>query len=420
MTMRNERRVVITGMGVLSACGVGHEPLWEMALSARSAIRELALFSANGSPIRIGGEVPGFRPEEFVISRKSLKVMSRDIQLAVAASALAVRDSGLAWEAVDRNRAGVTLGAGLINNELDEIGAAIKQSLDPDGGFRLTRFGREGIRALYPLWLLKYLPNMPACHISILHGLKGPNNTLMTSSTGTVQAIGEAYRVIQRDDAEVMLAGAADSKVNPLGIARFYLLGLLSEKNQIPGDVYRPFDRRRDGMVMGEGAGIFILEEREHALKRGAKIYGEILGYSATFRSQERAMRSALEEAGREPQEMDFVYANGTGIPGEDIREAQAIAGVFQNGAHRVPVTASKSITGHLIDGAGTAELALGLLACRENLLPPIANLETPDPQCPLHFVMKDPEPIQARHFLLNTFGFGSQSAALVVGYDRA
>ena len=410
-----KRRVVITGIGTLTACGIGYESLWKTALAGRSAIRELSDFSSNGSPIRVGGEIPNFRPEEFIKTRKSLKVMSRDIQLAVAASVLAMADSGIVLEQIDPTRAGVVLGSGLINNELEEIGAGIKESFDEEGKFQLKRFGRDGIRALYPLWLLKYLPNMPACHISILHGLKGPNNTLTTSSTGCIQAIGEASRVIEREDAEVMLAGASDSKLNPLGLSRLHLLGLLSQRNHVPEQVYRPFDRHRDGMVVGEGAGIFVLEEREHALRRGAKIYGEITGYGARFHSQVESMRVALEEAGQTPHSISFIHANGSGIPKEDIEEAESLSRVFGNERDRIPVTASKSVTGHLVDAVGAAELSLSLLSLQNQTLPPVVNLEMPDQECPLNFVREKPLELEARTFLLHGFGLGGQSAALVV-----
>lgn len=415
----SRRRVVITGIGTLTACGVGYEPLWQAALAGRSAIRELSDFSSNGSPIRVGGEVIDFRPEDFVKTKKSLKVMSRDIQLAVAASLLAIRDSGVLLSALDPTRAGITLGSGLINNDLEELGLGIRQSLNAEGRFELSRFGREGIRALYPLWLLKYLPNMPACHISILLGLKGPSNTLLTSSTGCLQAVGEASRVIERDDSDLMLAGASDSKINPLGLSRLHLLGILSERNHFPAEVYRPFDRRRDGLVVGEGSGIFVLEEREHALKRGARIYGEILGYSARARHQERTIKQALKESGCDVGEISFVHANGSGVPQEDISEAGSIAQVFSNGLRRVPVTASKSITGHLVDAVGTAELSLSLLALGRKLLPPIANLEEPDPACDLNFVTRNPWPTEGHSFLLHAFGLGGQSAALVVRHEK-
>ncbi len=410
-----KRRVVISGIGTLSACGIGYEPLWEMALAARSAIAELADLSSNGSPVRVGGEVRNFRTEDFIKSRKSLKVMSRDIQLAVAASLLAVRDSGIQAGQFDPIRSGIVFGSGLINNELEELGAGIKQSINEEGQFDIKLFGREGIRALYPLWLLKYLPNMSACHISIVHGFKGPNNTLTTSSTGGIQAVGEAFRVIERGDADLMLAGASDSKINPLGLSRFHLLGILSQRNHFSHKAYCPFDRRRDGIVVGEGAGIFILEERQHALKRGARIYGEILGYGATLFSQEWPIRKALEESGRDPKDFGFIHANGSGIPEKDIEEAEAISKFFHNGK-KIPVTASKSVTGHLVDAAGTSELSLSLMALQKGWVPPIANLEEPDPACDLHFVMGKPQALKARTFLLQGFGFGEQSAALVVG----
>ena len=391
-----------------------------MALAGQSAIRELADFSSNGYPIRVGGAVLQFRPEEFVKTRKALKVMSRDIQLAVAASVLAIADSALPLDQIDRTRAGVVLGCGLINNELEEIGAGIKQSLDSEGRFQIKKFGRDGIRALYPLWLLKYLPNMPACHIAILHGLKGPNNTLTTSSAGCLQALGEAYRVIEREDADLMLAGASDSKINALGLSRLHLLGILSERNHAPEKVYRPFDRRRDGIVVGEGAGIFVLEERKHAIRRGARIYGEIVGYGARFNSWTRPMQEALKEAERDLREISFVHAYGSGVPEEDVTEARSIAQIFNNGVSRVPVTASKSVTGHLVDAVGTAELSLALLSLGRKILPPVANLDEPDPECDLNFVRKKPQALEdGQTFLLHSLGLGGQGSALVVSRNE-
>jgi 3-oxoacyl-[acyl-carrier-protein] synthase II len=418
--MNSKRRVVITGIGALSAAGVGHEALWRSALEGRSAIRELSDFASDASPVKVGGEAREFKAENFVKNRKSLKLMSRDIQLAVAASSLAIQDSGIVLEASDRTRAGITLAAGLINNELEELGVGIKKSLDPEGHFQLKRFGREGIQALYPLWLLKYLPNMPACHISILHGLKGPSNTLMTSSTGGVQAVGEACRVIERDDADVMLAGACDSKINPIGLSRLYLSGVLSKKNHTPATVYRPFDRERDGIVVGEGAALFVLEERQHALKRGAKIYGEILGFSARAHSDIPSIQQALEECEKTPGEVDFIHANGSGIPEEDVFEAESLERVFGSRIDETPVTATKSITGHLIDASGAPELCLALLALKRKVIPPVVNLEVPDPRCPLHFVKGKPLARPVRTVLLHAFGLGAESATLVVENDEA
>lgn len=413
------RRVVISGIGTLTACGTGYDPLWEAALAGRSAVRELSDFSSNGSPIRIGGEIRNFEPGDFIPSKKSLKVMSRNIQLAVAASLLAVQDAGIQTGHFDPKRAGVLLGAGLINNELDELGESIQQSFNAEGRFDLRLFGRDGIRTLYPLWLLKYLPNMSACHLSIIHSFKGPNNTLMTSSTGALQAVGEAFRIIERDDADLMLAGAGDSKINAVGLSRFRLLGILSQKNYFPQEAYCPFDRRRDGVVIGEGAGIFVLEERQHALKRGARIYGEILGYGATLFSQEWPIRRVLEESGRDSKDFGFIHAHGSGIPKEDIEEAKVLGKFFRNGTKEIPVTASKSLTGHLVDASGTSELSLSLLALQRKLIPPVANLKEPDPACDLHFVMKKPELLKRRTVLIQSLGFGGQSAALGIGQDE-
>jgi len=277
-----KRRVVVTGIGLITACGKGWQPYWDAVVHGRSHIRYLSSLALNGFPSRLAGEVVEFDPSEYVKKRKLLKVMSREIQLAVAASQYAIEDSGLDVSQTDRFRFGVSLGTGIINTDLDEIGVGIRSALDESGSFQMTKFGQEGIRALFPLWFLKYLPNMPACHISIAQGLQGPNNTITTSAAAATQAVGEGFRVIKRGDADLMLAGGTDSKINAMGISRFHLLGLLSSRNGAsPEKIYCPFDSRSDGLLLGEGAGLLMLEERNHALKRGARIYGEIIGYGS-------------------------------------------------------------------------------------------------------------------------------------------
>ena len=419
--------MVVTGVGLVSSCGMGWVPYWKAVLEGRSHISYFTDLSFHQFPAKLAGQVAEFNPSDFVKHRKLLKVMSREIQLAVAASQLAIDDAGIVPQNYDSFRFGVSVGTGIINNDLDEVGVGIRNALDSQGEFQMTKFGQDGIRSLYPLWLLKYLPNMPACHISIAHGLRGWSNTFTTSAAAGTQAIGEAFRVIQRGDADLMLAGSTDSKLNPMGLARFDLLGLLSYRNHIPEKAYCPFDERHDGFILGEGAGLIVLEERDHALRRGARIYGEISGYGASsdfnydprsaedFTGKCLAMIRALEDSGLVPSDIGFILANGSGIPQEDVQEAFVIRTVFQDTMDQLRVTAVKPITGHLVYGAGGVEIVAGLMALNEGVIPPVANLETPDAACDLPFVRNEPESSKAKAFLLNSFGFGGQNASLVV-----
>ncbi|MBI3306540.1 MAG: beta-ketoacyl-[acyl-carrier-protein] synthase family protein [Candidatus Omnitrophica bacterium] len=423
----NRRRVVITGLGLLTPSGRGWQSYWQDFLKSHSRIRQISSFQLNGFPSKYAGEISDFDPTFYIKQRKSLKVMSRDIQLSLAASQLAIEDASLQLEATDRNRFGISLGLGIINNDLDELGVGIRGSLNHEGDFQMNKFGQDGIRSLFPLWFLKYLPNMPACHISITHGLHGPSNTITTSSAASTQAIGEAFLTIQRGDADLMLAGGADSKINPMGISRFHMLGLLSQRNGTAISSYCPFDKRHDGIVLGEGAGLLVLEEWSHARARGAKIYGEILGYGSSsdfnydprsiedFTGKKLAMSRALHNGNIEPKEIDFLMANGSGLPSEDIQEARAVESVFQEALGNLKITATKPITGHLVYGAGGVEMAGALLSLVNRVIPPIAHFESPDPECDLPFVKSEPYSGELNSFLFNSFGFGGQNASLAV-----
>lgn len=420
------RRVAITGLGIITPCGRGWQPYWEAVTKGISSINYLSNFPSH-EPLHLGGEIKNFDPTEFIKQRKTLKVMSREIQLALAASFMAVQDSAIKLEETDRTRFGISLGTGIINNDLDEIGVGIKSALDENGKFSMNKFGAEGIRSLFPLWFLKYLPNMPACHISMTHGLQGPSNTVTTSSAAGAQAIGEAFRVIQRGDADCMIAGSTDSKLNAMGISRFQLLGLLSKQTENPGTAYRPFDRRHDGILLGEGAGLVVLEEWEHAKKRGARIYGEIVGYGSAsdlnhdmdakedYAGKRYAMVRALSDAQVNPDEIDLLLANGSGVPQEDVTECHAVESVFENSLRDLKVTGVKPITGHLVYGSGGVELGAAALALHEGVVPPLANFETPARDCDLPFVLRKPEVLSVRRLVLNSFGFGGQNASLVL-----
>lgn len=420
------RRVAITGLGLMTPCGQGWQPYWQAVVEGRSHINFISALSIENYPHKLGGEIRDFNPGEYIKQRKSLKVMSREIQLAVVASHLALLDSAIKLPETDLTRFGISLGTGVINNDLDEIGAGIRSGLDESGKFSMNKFGQSGIRSLFPLWFLKYLPNMPACHISMTHGLQGPNNTITTSSTAGVQAIGEAYKVIQRGDADLMIAGSTDSKINAMGISRFQLLGLLSKHETNPETAYCPFDRKHDGIVLGEGAGLVVLEDWEHAKKRGAKIYAELTGYGCAsdfhhdqhfredIQGKRGAMVRALSDAQVNPDEVDLLMANGSGVPQDDRMEARAVESVFENSLRDLKVTGVKPITGHLVYGSGGVELGAAALSLYEGVIPQLANFETPDPGCDLPFVKKS-EHSSVRRLVLNSFGFGGQNASLVL-----
>jgi len=424
--MSTKRRVVISGFGVITPCGNGWEPYWEAALQGRSLVRSADALKLNSASFKYAGMLLSFEPKEFIENRKSIKLMSREIQMAVAASQLALKDAGLALESYDPTRIGVTLGTGVINNDLDEIGVGFRNGLDENGHFSMPKFGQDGIRSLFPLWFLKYLPNMPACHISVAFQLRGPNNTITTSSSASTQAIGEAYRVIERGDADIMLAGGTDSKLNAMGISRFQLLGLLTSREESPEKVYCPFDKKHDGIVLGEGAGILVLESFESAKKRGAKIYAEITGYGSSsdfnydprdpddFTGKRVAIRRALEDAAIEPADVDVLVANGSGIPQEDIQETLAVHSFYASTFQKLHVTAVKPVTGNLVYATGSIEAVVAALVTKKDQVPPVTNLRDPDPECSLPFVQDKAMSCPVNIAVLNTFGFGGQNASLV------
>lgn len=431
--MRNsERRVVITGLGLISPVGTGADAYWTSLATGRGGVRKIQAFPVAGLPNDIGGEVPAFDPKALAISKhrkalaKSMRVMARDIQLAVSAAELAIADSGLADGGVDPARFGVDLGAGLISTELDELAPAIALATNADGKFDYHEYGRTGIPEIPPLWLLKYLPNMPACHISILCDCQGPSNSITEAEAASNIAVGEACRIIGRDRADVMIAGGADSKIHPLSLVRMSLLGQMSHWDGDPAGACRPFDRRRDGWVAGEGAGILILEEREHALKRGARIYGEILGFGSGCDATpgggldpegagtEIALRAALRDAGLEPAEIGHVNAHGAGTIASDLAEARALHRVFGAGKS-VPVTALKGYMGNLVSGCGAVELIGSLLGVNRGLIPPVLNCDDPDPACDLDLVLGEPRPTRNATFIKTNLTRHGQAAAVVV-----
>jgi 3-oxoacyl-[acyl-carrier-protein] synthase II len=418
------RRVVISGIGIISPIGLNAAEYWRSLEERRSGIRPIQTFDVSGLPVRFAGEIPNFNAKDFVEkeSRKSLRVMARTIQLAVAGAQRALEDGLVDKSKLDPTRFGVEFGAGLIATELLDLADAARVSANcQPGRVDLEKWGDQGIPAIQPLWMLKYLPNMLACHISILHDAQGPNNSITESDVASLLALGEAYRILVRDQADFFLVGGAESKLNPLSLTRQCLFEHLSRCNESPEKACRPFDRRRDGLVLGEGAGVFVVEELEHARRRGARIYAEITGFGAAFDPDltgdglARAIRAALADAGIGPEEVDHVNAHGLSSEVSDAWEARGLQDVFGNCSTVVPVFAAKSYIGNLGAGGSTTELAASLLAMSNGRVPPTLNYEQPDPACPIPVLAGKARPITRPYVVKVSFTQMGQCAAVVV-----
>jgi 3-oxoacyl-[acyl-carrier-protein] synthase II len=395
-------------------------------------VRSLEAFRVAGLPNDAVGEIRDFDlmkqyalPKYRTALKKSRKYMARDIQLAVAAAQLAVADAGLVDGGVERTRIGIDLGAGLISSELDELAPAIGQASQGGRNFDFQVWGRESIGMIEPIWLLKYLPNMLACHISILIDCQGPSNTITEADASSNLAIAEAARIIARGSADVMISGGADSKIHPLSLVRLALFENMSRWKGDPGQACRPFDRRRDGWVPGEGAGIVILEDRDHALARGARIHGEILGGGSGCDAMPAggldpdgagtavAVTAALEDAGLQPSEIGHVNAHGSATKVSDLAEARALERIF--GPRGVAVTALKGYMGNAVSGCGAVELIGSLIAVNCGRVPAILNCDQPDPEMELDLVLKSPRLTRNPTFVNTNLTPNGQAAALVI-----
>lgn len=392
--------VVITGVGILSPLGIGREVVEQALCAGQSGIGPITLFDPSGLPVRIAGEVKEFDPKRFVKPRKNLKVMARDSQLGVAASVLACEDAEILRGDVDPERFGVVLGADSIGSTLDASEASYRECL-VDGSFHFERWAKEGAAASFPLNFLKVLPNMIASHISIAHDARGPNNTIHQGEISSLQAVTEATNVIQRGIADIMLAGGASSQMNPFDWVRHCLIGKLSPSEESPETVLKPFDAQRTGQVHSEGATVFVLERKEHALARGVEPIAKISGQATAFCAGGgyefdehlliRAMSGALADAAIGKRDVGHVNAHGLSTPTDDPVEAKAIRAVFEN----VPTTAPKSYFGNLGAAAGATEILATLIAIRDGIIPFTLNYEQPDPDCNVNVVAR--EPLQGR-----------------------
>jgi 3-oxoacyl-[acyl-carrier-protein] synthase II len=407
-------------MGVVSPIGIGKEPFWDALSTGRSGIGPLELSEMADLPVRLAAEVRDFAPKQFIANRKGLKVMSRDAQLGIAASLLACQDAGISAGGVDPERFGIVLGADRICGSVEESEEPYRRCL-VDGQFDFSRWGSDGMAASFPLSFLRVLPNMIASHISITQDARGPNNTIHQSEVSSLLAVSEAARAIQRGAADVMMAGGASSQMNAFDWARYSILGRASRCGD-PCAAPRPFDRNRDGEVIGEGAAVFILESLAHAEARGASILARILGFSGTGptsrngsergQALRRAAIEALDRAGMNPAEVGHVNAHGVGTVEEDKTEAAVIRDLMAD----VPVTAPKSYFGNLGSAGGAMEMAVSLMALQKGLIPPTLHYERPDPQCPVNVVHGEPLPFSNRSALLINRTPVGQAAALVLG----
>lgn len=423
------RRVVVTGLGVVAPNGVGKEAFWEACSNGRSGVRPIQSFHSDGYPVRIAAEVPEFDLLPFIPAahRKSIKIMGRAARFGVAAAGLAVQDSGLDLQRENPERVGVVMGTGLVPIDLPEVAPLLSIASEPEGQWNLEKMGRAGAQSLFPLWILKYLPNMTAAHISLIHGAQGPNSTITTACAAGTQAVGEAFRLIARGDCDLALAGGADSRIDPLLILAYTALGTLSPAKRPPTEVSRPFDGLRDGFVLGEGSGVLVLEELSHARQRGAVIYAEVLGLGSSFDAYAvtkpdpegggavRAIRWALQEARVDPSEVDYINAHGTSTRLNDLMETEAVKRVFESQAQKLPLSSIKSMVGHLIGAAGAVEAAALALTLHTQVMPPTINQTHPDPSCDLDYVPNNAREMPIHMAVSTSFGFGGQNAALVM-----
>jgi 3-oxoacyl-[acyl-carrier-protein] synthase II len=417
------RRAVITGLGVLSPIGADPVAFWESLRSGTSGIRPISLFDASGLPVRIAGEIPDFDAKKIVekSQRKSLRMMARTIELAVCAAQFALSDGKVDKTKLNPDRFGVDFGAGLIASELPELIDAARISTKQRGEVDLEKWGAQGLPAIQPLWMLKYLPNMLACHISILHDARGPNNSITESDVASLLAMGEAYRILCRNQADFFLVGGAESKINPLSMVRQCLFEPMSRRNEEPTKACRPFDRNRDGLVIGEGASVFVFEDLAHAEARGARVLAEVVGFGAAFDAKQtgdglaRAIRAALKEAGIGPEQVDHVNAHGLSTKDADAWEARGLQKVFGEVKPPVPVFAPKSYFGNLGAGGSTLELAASVMSMQHGLVPATLNYEDPDPACPVTVTAGAPRPMQRPYVLKVSFTQMGQCAALVL-----
>ena len=424
MSSNHQRRVVITGVGVINPLGNDIETVWKALKEGKSGVGYTTIFDASKFPTKISAEIKNFDITQIGQDPEQWKFRGRHTGFAAGAAHQAVSASGVLDAIKDPRRFGVYMGSGEGNQDFYSFASMMATSLDDDGSLDLVKFTRAGMDTLNPVLELEQEPSMPPGHIAAMFDAQGPNANCLTACAASSQAVGEATEIIRRGEADVMLSGGTHSMIHPFGVTGFNLLTALSTNNDDPQGASRPFDRLRDGFVLGEGAAMVVLEELEHAQARGAEIIGEIIGYGSTAdayrvtdihpegRGAIGCMQMALSDAGLNPDQIDYVNAHGTSTTVNDKVESKACLEVFgENGA---PVSSTKSMMGHLIAAAGATELIVCLMAMRDNVLPPTINYENPDPLCPLDYIPNAARDAQCDTILTNSFGFGGQNISVV------
>ncbi len=420
------RRVVVTGMNMITPLGIGMEETWQAMQAGKSGVDYINRFDCETFQTRIAGQVKNFNFDDFLPDHPDKDGLGIHSKYSLAATKLAIDNSGLDLEKINHRRAGVYLGSG--EGEFDFFGFTdcILDSWD-ENQVDLHEFFKAGQKYLNAFRELEHDSNRPAAHIASQFGFYGPNSNCLTACAASSQAIGEAWSTIRRGDAELMITGGSHSMIHPLGVLGFNLLTALSTQNDDPSKASKPFDIKRDGFVLGEGSGILVLEELEHAKARGARIWGEIIGYGSSadaFRITDAhpegrgaidAIKRALKRAGIQPEEIDYINAHGTSTNVNDTVETLAIKSVFGDLVEKIPVSSVKSMMGHLIAAAGAAELITCILAMRDGIIPPTINYNDPDPQCDLDYVPNACRKKELNTVMSNSFGFGGQNVALVV-----
>jgi 3-oxoacyl-[acyl-carrier-protein] synthase II len=421
-------RVVVTGVGVVAPNGMGRREFSEAIFAGRSGVNYIESFDTSGLSLKIAGEVRNFDVLPYLGEhKKNVKLMSRAVRFAVGSAAMAVEDAGLEVDRLDPARFGVCMGAGITPMDVGELVEPIIRSIGDDGAFDMGRFASVRAESIFPLWLLQHLPNMAAAHISILQHAMGPNNTIVTACAAGTQAVGEAFRLIARGDADVMLAGGSDSRIDPHLFVAYSAMKAVSQSIRPPKEVSRPFDAERDGFVLGEGAAVLVLESYRRARRRGVPIYAEITGYGSSFdafgitrpepegKGAALAMTAAMREARVDPSQIDYINAHGTSTRLNDLMETVAVKRVFGHRASSIPMSSQKSMIGHLIGASGAVEAAATAISLHRGVVPPTINLATPDPECDLDYVPNTSREVPLATAISNSFGFGGQNASLIM-----
>lgn len=407
-----ERRVVITGIGLVSPLGIGTKKNWDALLKGKSGVSRISRFDVSDYTSKIAGQVPDFNPLDFLDKKESRK-MDLFIQFAYAAAEIAVKDSGIDSASLRGERTGVYVGSGIGGIGIIED---THKTLLEKGPGRVT-----------PFFLISTIINEASGQISIKYRAMGPNSATATACSTSTHAIGDSFRIIARGDADVMISGGAEAPVTPLGVAGFCAMRALSVRNDEPEKASRPFDAERDGFIVSEGAGIVIMEELGVALKRGANIYAEVVGYgmsadayhvtapSLDGKGAVLCMSKAIADGGIDPEEIDYINAHGTSTPYNDKIETLAIKKVFGDHAYKVGVNSTKSMTGHLLGAAGGLEAGFSALCLKDQIMPPTINYENPDPECDLDYIPNKARPAEVQYALTNSFGFGGTNGSLVL-----